>query len=161
MFSSNKKVNDVRRGIGIAFTAIGAAALLVMVVLAVVLFVLCDDKSYVFLAFIPAVFVVVYGAIGIPFLLYTNKIIENKKRLLENGMVIWCYVESYDRPLFRRYDYRRPWAIICSYYDPATGRHCFRSEEILYDPRKRWMPGSMIPVYVNPYNYGDYYVNVD
>lgn len=160
MFS--KKAYEVERVVGLFFTGFAAVSFVFAVVLAVILYVISGEPLLGALGLIPLIFTFAFGVVGLPILIETQKKIEKKTRLMETGVVLWSQFESFDRDSLIRYNRKRPYFLTCAYYDPNTGKkHAFRSEGILYDPRTRWLPGTMLPVYVNPCDYGDYFVYVD
>lgn len=112
--------------------------------------------------------IIIYGCVGIPFLLIGSAFllicirkIKSKKRLLRESSPIYATITGVSIHYSVKVNNIHPYQIDCQYTDPKTNIiHIFHSEGILYDP-STMIQSETVPVYVNPKNYNEYYVDID
>ena len=159
-----RTIYDVKESMSKGFIIIERISIFVTLASLVVSMLVWREPWKALFALHPLLFAVVFGIIGNVNKKEVDGYVEKKKNLLQNGMVLWCYFECVERDdIFSvRYNKVRPYYVKCSYYDPSIGaKYSFKSVGLIDNPNLRLRPGSMLPVYVNPYNFGDYYVLVN
>lgn len=96
-------------------------------------------------------------------LVVSRKIAESRrKRLMEQGRVIFGTVESIGLNSFYTVNGKHPYVVYCTYKDEYKDVvYRFRSEKIWTDPSPVIEPGSEIRIYVDNTNYSRYHVDVE
>lgn len=111
--------------------------------------------------------IIIYECVGVPFLLIGSvflficiRKIKYRKRLLRKSNPIYATITGVSIRYNVKLNNIHPYQIDCQYTDPKTNIiHIFHSDEILYDP-STMIQSETVPVYVNPKNYNQYYVDI-
>jgi len=106
----------------------------------------------------------VFATIGTVFIVISIKKKNIQKRLKASNYVIQANIDSFDLNMNLTVNGRHPFILIASAISPYDGKtYKFKSESIWNDLTLSFEKYNIktVPVYVNPKNYKEYYVDID
>ena len=141
------------RTLGIVFSSIAAAELLVVLILLAL-----QVEDFLLIAFPFAVQCPILGGVGIGFLIYDHQKRLKRERLLANGYYEIATVVGIEQNPYVRVNRHHPYPVICRIEREGV-IHEYRSEGYYYHPGVNI--GDPVPVYLDTQNEKNYYVDVD
>ena len=142
--------------IGVVFTAVAAAELVVLLALACVLE--RGGTALFVVGLVLGIQVLVFGGIGLGFLLHVRKKRLERERLIADGCREMADVVEVDRVLNVQINGRCPYRVVC-HIERDGVLHEYRSDLLRDNPA---LPaGSRVPVYLDRYDEKRYYVDVE
>ena len=141
------------RILGVVFSSIAAAELLVVLLLMILK---ADDFLLIALPF--AVQCPIFGGVGAGFLIYDYRKRIRREKLLSNGYYEMATVVAVEPNPYVRVNRQHPWHVICR-IDRGGVLHEYRSEGFYHHPGLN--PGDPVPVYLDRQNEKLYYVDVE
>lgn len=141
------------RTIGMVFSSIAAAELIVLLVL---LLLRVDDFLLIALPF--AVQVPIFGGLGLGFLVYDYRKRIKRERLVSNGYYEVATIVGIEQNPYVRVNRHHPYHVVC-HIERGGVLHEYRSEGFYHHPGVNI--GDPVPVYLDRQNDKNYYVDVE
>lgn len=148
-------MKDPFRPIGMIFSAVAAVELAVLLALTAALH---SKEALLVVALVLGVQTVVFGGIGLGFLLGVRRRRLLREQLVAGGHREMAEVAGLEWQTNVRINGRCPCRVICRIERNGV-LHEYRSQALRFDPGL--LPGSRVPVYLDPYDDKRYYVDVE
>ena len=141
------------RILGIVFSSIAAAELLVVLILLAF-----QVEDFLLIAFPFAVQCPIFGGVGIGFLIYDHRKRLKRERLISNGYYEMAMGAAIEQNPYVRVNRHHPYHVICRIERDGV-IHEYRSEGFYHLPAVSI--GDPVPVYLDRQNEKNYYVDVE
>ena len=141
------------RILGIVFSSVAAAELLVVLILLAF-----QVEDFLLIAFPFAVQCPIFGGAGIGFLIYDHRKRLKRERLISNGYYEMAVVAAIEQNPYVRVNRHHPYHVICRIERDGV-IHEYRSEGFYHLPAVGI--GDPVPVYLDRQNEKNYYVDVE